>query len=117
MASHDKDDNMIHDLTAGHFDQRGDVTRSIDMLVVRKLLADLGGTDAQGVPTLDGWKVRFADGCVILPWIGGRTNRVTEEFAIRLHRETGCTLADREHGRVIEVQQLEGLKDKAAVAG
>ncbi len=108
---------MIHDLTAGHFDQHGGVTRPIDMQVVRRLLADLGGTDAAGVPTLDGWKVRFADGCVILPWIGGRTNRVAEEFAIRLQRETGCTLADREHGRVIEGRQLEGLQDKAAVAG
>jgi len=87
------------------------------MRVVRKLLAEMGGTDADGEPTLGGWKVRFEDGCVILPWLGGTANRVAEEFAIRLHRQTGCSLADREHGRLIEPAQLQGAKDKAALAG
>jgi len=54
---------------------------------------------------------------VILPWLGRTANLVAEEFAIRLHRETGCSLADREHGRLIEPAQLQGAKDKAALAG
>jgi hypothetical protein len=107
---------LIHNITAGHFDQTSAVTRPLDMRIVRRLLAELGGTDADGTPTLDGWKVRFEAGCAILPWQGGRTNRVTEEFAIRLQQETGCILADREHGRVIEAGQLQGLRSSQKTA-
>ncbi len=99
---------MIHDLTAGHFDRAGMVNRPLDMGIVRRLLAELG--DAEG--TLGGWKVRVEDGCVVLPWKGGNTNRVAEEFAIRLRRLTGCTLVDLEHGRVIEEGQLKGLQSQ-----
>jgi hypothetical protein len=100
---------LIHNITAGYFDETGAVARPLDMRIVRLLLAELGSTDTDGLPTLDGWKVRFEDGCAILPWQGGRTNHVTEEFAIRLQQETGCMLVDREHGRVIEAGQLRGL--------
>jgi hypothetical protein len=106
---------MIHDITAGHFEPEAvielneTIFRPIDMRIVRRLLRELGATDADGDPTLDGWKVRFERGCVIVPWLGGRTNYVAEEFAIRLQRETGCTLADREHGRVIDPQKLTGM--------
>jgi hypothetical protein len=99
---------MIHNLTAGHLDAAGVATRPLDMEVVRTLLEELGETDADGVPTLGGWKVRFADGCIILPWKGGKTNHIVEEFAIRLQRKTGCTVADLEHGRVIDAEQLLG---------
>jgi hypothetical protein len=104
---------MIHNITAGHFHP----TRHLDMRIVRRLLDELGGVDPDGAPTLGGWKVRFEDGCAILPWKGGRINHVAEEFAIRLQRETGCSLADREHGQTIEPGQLTGLAEKRAVAG
>jgi hypothetical protein len=97
---------MIHNLTAGFFDQAGRVTRPLDMGIVRRLLDELGEVDAGGMPTLGGWKVRFEDGCLILPWKGRTTNRVTEAFAVRLHEATGCMLADREHGRVVEAGEL-----------
>ena len=64
---------MIHDLTAGHFDPRnvqGPVLKPIEMRVVRRLLAELGGKHADGAPTLDGWKVSFEEGCVVLAWKG-----------------------------------------------
>ncbi|HWE39779.1 MAG TPA: hypothetical protein VG406_24735 [Isosphaeraceae bacterium] len=115
--------SMIHNITAGHYDPvgvaegRAVITKPINMRVVRKLLKQLGGVNAEGVPTLDGWKVRFEDGCVILPWLGGRTNRVSEEFAIRLQRATGCTLADVPNGRLIQPGQLQGLSRKEAAAG
>jgi hypothetical protein len=99
---------MVHDLTAGHFDPSGAVSKPLDLDVVRTLLAELGGSDADGTPTLDGWKVRFEDGCVTLPWKGGRTNHITEEFALRLQRATRCTLIDREHGRVVKAEELKG---------
>jgi hypothetical protein len=106
---------MIHNITAGHFDpaavadHSAAATKPLDMRIVRALLDELGETNVDGVPTLGGWKVRFDVGCVIVPWLGGTTNHVAEEFAIRLQRATNCTLADQEHGRVIERSQLRGL--------
>jgi hypothetical protein len=99
---------MIHNPTAGFFDQHGSVIRPIDLEFVRRLLDELGEVDATGSPTLGGWKVRLEDGCVILPWKGSSTNRVAEAFAIRLQQATGCALADREHGRVIDPHELAG---------
>jgi hypothetical protein len=103
---------MIHDLTAGHFDAAGVVLKPIDLHIARRLLADLGSENADGVPTLDGSKVRFEDGCIVLPWKGGGTNRVAEEFARRLQRETGCLIADRGHHRIIAPETLVGLNGR-----
>lgn len=106
---------MIHNITAGHFDPvavlecRERIEKPIDMRIVRRLLRQLGETAADGTPTLGGGKVCFERGCVIVPWLGGRTNYAAEEFALRLQRMTGCTLVDREHGRLIEPGQLTGL--------
>ncbi len=108
---------MIHDLTVGYIDANGAVSKSLDVRIVRRLLDEVGGTDEEGVPTLGGWKARMEEGCVILPWKGGTTNRVAEEFALRLQRETGCSISDREHGRLIEPAQLVGLARREAAAG
>ena len=105
LDGHGRERPVIHNLTAGHFDRAGLVSRPLDMGIVRRLLAELGDLDADGGPTLGGWKVRFEDGCAILPWKGGTTNRVAEAFAVRLQEATGCALADREHGRVVEAEQ------------
>jgi len=113
---------MIHRLTLGHLDpaaitQDGGavVFKSLDMSAVRRLLAELGVVDAQGGWTLDDDEVKIHDGYIVVPWQGGWRNRAAEEFALRLQQETGCLIADREHGRVIEPEQLQGLKG-AAVA-
>ncbi len=45
---------MIHDLTAGHFDAGGAVSKPMDMRIVRRLLAEMGRNDVDGGPTLDG---------------------------------------------------------------
>jgi hypothetical protein len=50
-------------------------------------------------------------------WVGADRNRVAEEFAIRLERETGCQIIDREHGRVVDTGQLEGMRDQKATVG
>jgi hypothetical protein len=105
---------MIHDLTVGHFDAAGVILKPLGLYIIRRSLAELGGEDADGVRTLGGWKVRIEDRCIVLPWKGETTIRVAEEFALRLQRETGCLIADREHHRVIEPETLVGLSDRKA---
>ena len=111
---------MIHILTMGHLDRaavgrrQSIVLRPLDMGIVTRLLQELGGTDEQGRPTLDDVPVEIKDGTVACRWlIGGYCNLVAEEFALRLQKETGCVLADREHSRVIEPGQLQGLNRQA----
>jgi len=107
---------MIHILTMGHLDpaavgrRQAIVLRPLDMGIINRLLQELGGTDEQGRPTLDGVPVEIKDGTVACRWlIGGYCNRVAEEFALQLQQATDCVLADREHSRVIEPEQLQGL--------
>ena len=114
---------MIHRLTLGHFDPSAirdrvmDLKRPLDMPVVSRLLAELGDVDDRGCWTLDGEGVRFHDGTIVIPWQGGWINRVAEEFALRLNRETGCLIADREHGRVIDPGKLMGMAEKETATG
>jgi len=113
---------MIHRLSLGHLDpeavcdRKAVVRKPLDMASVHRLLGELGEIDEQGRPTLDGEPVEFHDGYLACRWLGGRPNRTLEEFALRLQRETGCLVADREHGRVIEAQQLQGLNGQTVVA-
>ena len=114
---------MIHILTMGHLDpsavgqRQVVVVRPLDMAIVNRLLRELGGRDDQGRPTLDGAPVEIRDGTVTCRWwVGGHCNRVVEEFALRLQKETGCVLADREHSRVIEPDQLQGLNRPSPAA-
>jgi hypothetical protein len=115
---------MIHILTMGHLDRsavgrrEAIVLRPLDLGIVNRLLQELGGTDGQGRPTLNGVPEEIKNGTVACRWwVGGYRNRAAEEFALRLQKETGCVLADREHGRVIEADQLQGLKLQATAAG
>jgi len=112
---------MIHRLTLGHLDPSAVtrdggavVSKPLDMSAVHRLLVELGHIDAHGGWKLDGDDVQFHDGYVVVPWQGGWRNLVAEEFALRLRQETGCKIADREHGRIIEPEQLQGLKRAAA---
>jgi hypothetical protein len=115
---------MLHNLTIGHFDpapivseRRIAILRPLEMDAVHRLLEELGGMDADGVPTLEKGRVEFRDGYLICPWrIGAWRNRTAENFALRLQQETGCVLADREHSQIIEPDQLEGLNDATVVA-
>jgi hypothetical protein len=113
---------LIHALTLGHLDpdavalRKVVVRKSIDMGIVNRLLREFGQADVQGRWKLGGCTVEFHAGYLSVPWLGGRTNRIAEEFALRLHRETGCLIADREHGRVISVDQLRGLTPRVVTA-
>jgi hypothetical protein len=107
---------MIHALTMGHIDadavghRRAAVRQPLDMGIVERLLGELGEADVEGCWRLGGSKVEFYEGYIAVPWLGGGTNYVAEEFALRLQRDTACVLADREHGRVIAPEQLQGVK-------
>jgi len=106
---------MLHRLTIGHLDpaavQRRQTvpTKSLEMDVVHRLVDELGEKDAEGNVTLGGCKVKFHNAAVSCLWMGGKTNRVAEEFALRMNRETGCLLADVDCGRVIDPGELAGL--------
>jgi hypothetical protein len=112
---------MIHRLTLGHLEpaavleRKAVVLKPLDMTAVDRLLGELGEIDLQGRPTLDGETVELKDGYLMCRWLGGRPNRTLEEFAVRLQRETGCLLADRENGRVIGATQLQGLRGQKTV--
>jgi hypothetical protein len=113
---------MLHNLTIGHFDpaaivseRRIVVLRPLEMDAVHRLLKELGGIDKDGSPTLESGKVEFGDGYLVCPWrIGAWQNRTAEEFALRLQQETACVLADREHSRIVEPDQLQGLNGATA---
>jgi len=115
---------MIHILTMGHLDpdavgrRQAIVLRPLDTGIVNRLLQELRGTDEQGRPTLDGVPVEIRNGTIACRWwVGGLCNRVAEEFALRLQKQTGCVLGDREHCRVIEPDQLQRLSRQATPAG
>ena len=103
---HGRERKMIHNLTAGHFGNDGAVTKPLDMRIIRRLLDELGEVDADGTPTLGGWKVRSRRASDSAVERGRGANLVAEEFAARLQHETCCVLEEREHGRVFQGGQL-----------
>ena len=66
---------MIHLLTMGHFTpgnpKISDIERPLDISVVDRLLAEMGGVDAAGKPTLDGMPVKVGGGIVSVSWKAG----------------------------------------------
>jgi hypothetical protein len=91
---------LIHKLTIGHFDaealrdRRLVVLRPLDMSVVARLLKEVGQVSEDGRATLGGHAVELKEGYVVCPWLMPRRNQPAEEFARRLHQETGCVLYD-----------------------
>jgi hypothetical protein len=114
---------MIHRLTMGHLSRdalerrQALVERPLNPVVVGRLLADLGGLDERGRPTLDGEPVEEKDGALTCRWWVGRyRNLIAEEFALRLRQETGCVLADVNCCRVVEPGEIQGLNRQAGAA-
>jgi hypothetical protein len=99
----------IHYLTVGHLDPEAlrecalVATRSLDETTVRRVLAKFPGIKAQ-----------LKDRYIVLPWHGLAPVGVSEAFALRLHELTGCLIADRRNGRLIEPAASSGKK-RAAV--
>jgi hypothetical protein len=99
---------MIHYLTLGHLDAeaiQGCVALATKLLpeaVIRRVMAEFPGVRAE-----------FQDGCVILPWHGLGREAASEEMAVRLQSLTGCQIADRRNGRLIEAGELRQGKKAA----
>ena len=94
---------MIHDLTIGHLDpaairdRQAVALRSLDPAKVARVLAEFPGL-----------KVEELDGYLVAPWHGREDGDRGEAFAARLQAETGCTVADRRNGRVVELKRVAG---------
>lgn len=94
---------MIHDLTIGHLDpaaireRRAVALRPLDPATVARVLA--------GFP---GLKVEEREGYVIAPWHGREDGERGEAFAARIQAETGCLVADRRNGRIVELAVAAG---------
>lgn len=92
---------MIHDLTIGHLDtaavreRRAIALRPLDDATVTRVLT--------GFP---GLRSERKDGYVVVPWHGREDGERGEAFAIQLQVETGCLVADRRNGRVVELDQV-----------
>jgi hypothetical protein len=83
------------------------------MDVAHRLLGELDEKDQDGFVTLGGRKVKFEKAGVSCLWKGATTNRLVEEFALRMYRATGCLLADVDCGRILEPGELVGLHCQA----
>jgi hypothetical protein len=105
---------VIHKLTIGHFDvetlKKGGlvVLRPLDMTVVTRLLQEVGQVGEQGRATLGGHAVEVKDGYLVCPWLMAQRVLATEEFARRLHQETGCVLYDAGRREIVPLEQMAG---------
>ena len=103
---------MIHKLTIGHFDlealkdRRLIVLRPLEMSVVTRLLREVGQVSEDRGASLGGHGVQEKDGYLICPWLMPLRNAPAEEFAKRLHQETGCVLYDAGRREVVTPEEF-----------
>lgn len=105
---------MIHKLTLGHFDVealkngRLVVLRPLDRSVVTRLLQEVGQVDESGRATLGGHAVEVKEGYIVCPWLMAQRVIAAEEFARRLHQETGCVMYDAGRREIVRREQMAG---------
>lgn len=102
---------MLHLLTAGHLDEAAAlratlrVLRPLDERVLARLLDEFRDRDS-AVPTFEQQPVTVAGGCVRCPWYTPRVNVTSIRFLLALQANTGCVVADIEHGRIVDAAEL-----------
>jgi hypothetical protein len=94
---------MVHDLTIGHLD--AEALRGCVAVATRPLDE---GTIARILTEFPGLKVERRDGYLIVPWHGREDADRGEAFAARVQAETGCLVADRRNGRIVELGRATG---------
>jgi hypothetical protein len=98
---------VIHELTIGHLDPHAILNQvavsvhPLDEPTVARVLVEFPGL-----------KIERRAGYVIAPWHGKEDGERGEAFAIRLRTETGCLVADRRNGRIVDLGQ--GVSKRAA---
>lgn len=102
---------MIHDLTLGYLDL--EAIRGCVALVIKPMPEGIVHHVMGEFPDVN---AEFKNGCVILPWHGQAQTAGSEAFALRLHALTGCQIADRRNGRLVDLVELERKKN-VAIAG
>jgi hypothetical protein len=108
---------MLHFLTAGYLDEAAAahaelrVLRPLDARVLERLLNRFRDPDAEEL-TFERKAVTMQNGCVRVPWYMPRMNVTSIEFLLALQAETGCVIADVEHGRVQTPEYLQSLLPK-----
>ena len=93
---------MIHDLTIGHLDPEAILDR---MAVAVRPLDD--AAVARVLAEFPGLKIERREGYLVAPWHGREDGDKGEAFAARIRAETGCLVADRRNGRLVELGRLE----------
>jgi hypothetical protein len=99
--------DVIHYMTVGHLDPEAlrecaaVAIRPHDDTAVRRVLAEFPGVKAE-----------HRDGYMVLPWHGLGLTRVSEAFALRIRELTGCLIADRRNGRLIEPETSVTLSSR-----
>ena len=92
---------MIHDLTIGHLDPSaiheciGVALRPFDEVTIARALTEFPGL-----------KVERRDGHLVAPWHGREDAERGEAFALQLQAVTGCLVADRWNGRIVELGRV-----------
>jgi hypothetical protein len=103
---------VIHKLSLGHFDVealkdgRIVVLRALDRSIVKRLLQEIGQVDESGHATLGGHAVEVKEGYIVCPWLMAQRVKATEEFANRLHQETGCVMYDTGRREIVRPEQM-----------
>jgi len=95
---------MIHELTIGYLD--------IEAISLRLALASRPLEEnvvAQILTEFPGLKVEHRSGYLIVPWHGREDADRGEAFAARLQARTGCLVADRRNGRIIDLAHEKGM--------
>jgi hypothetical protein len=87
---------MVHDLTIGHLDP--EAIRDRVAVVVRPLDAE---TVSRVLAEFPGLNIEHRAGYLVVPWHGREDAARGEVFAARLQAETGCLVADRRNGRIV----------------
>jgi hypothetical protein len=93
---------MVHDLTIGYLDP--DAVAEQLAIPVRRLDEE---TIARVLAEFPGLMIEQRAGYVVVPWHGRDDGERGEAFAARLQAETGCLVADRRNGRIVELKRTQ----------
>lgn len=103
---------MIHDLTIGHLDPAA--IRNREAVALRPLADEVV---ARLLAEFPGLTIERRDGYLIAPWYGRPDAERGEAFASRIQAETGCLVADRRNGRIIELSRSQAGQAAGWAAG